>query len=51
MAVHLPAADEPPSYLEPASDLGGLIRMGKETTPGVLVFTTVMEERIARTGG
>jgi L-ascorbate metabolism protein UlaG (beta-lactamase superfamily) len=51
VAMHLPAADAPPSYLDPASDLEGLIRMVEEAAPGVLVFTDVMQGRKIRTGG
>jgi len=51
VAMHLPAADAPPSYLEPASDLKGLIRIVEEAAPGVLVFTDVTEERKIRTDG
>jgi L-ascorbate metabolism protein UlaG (beta-lactamase superfamily) len=50
VAMHLPAADAPPSYLDPASNLEDLICMVEETAPGVLVFTDVMEEREIRTG-
>ena len=49
--MHLPAVDAPPSYLDPAEDLDGLIRLIREVAPGVLVLTGVMEERKIRTGG
>lgn len=50
VAMHLPAADAPPSYLDPAADLDGLIRMVEEAAPGVVVLADVMEERSIRTG-
>lgn len=51
VAMHLPAADAPPSYLDPASDLDGLIRMVEEAAPGVIVLTEVGDRRTIRTGG
>ena len=50
VAMHLPAADAPPSYLDPAEDLDELIQMVESASPGILVFTDVMEEREIRTG-
>ncbi|MBD3850350.1 MAG: MBL fold metallo-hydrolase [Acidobacteria bacterium] len=49
VAMHLPAADAPPSYLDPAEDLDGLIRLIREVVPGVLVPTEVMEVTQIRT--
>ena len=49
VAMHLPAADAPPSYLDPAEDLDGLIRLIREVAPGVLVPTEVMEVTQIRT--
>jgi len=43
VAMHLPAADAPPSHLDPAQDLDGLIRIVEEALPGVIVPTDVME--------
>jgi L-ascorbate metabolism protein UlaG (beta-lactamase superfamily) len=51
VAMHLPAADAPPSYLDPESNLEDLILLVEETVPGVLVLTGVMEIRQTRTGG
>lgn len=50
VAMHMPAADAPPCYLDPAANLEGLIQMVAGATPGVLVLTEVMEERKIRTG-
>ena len=50
VAMHLPAADAPPSYLDPADDLDELIRMVERAAPGVIVFQSVMEKREIRTG-
>jgi L-ascorbate metabolism protein UlaG (beta-lactamase superfamily) len=50
VAMHLPAADAPRSYLDPAQDLEGLIRIVEEAAPGVIVFADVMERREIRTG-
>ena len=43
VAMHLPAAEAPPSHLDPAQDLDGLIRIVEEALPGVIVPTDVME--------
>lgn len=51
VAMHLPTADAPLSYLDPAPDLEGLILMVEETAPGVLVLSEVMEEKVIHTGG
>jgi L-ascorbate metabolism protein UlaG (beta-lactamase superfamily) len=51
VAMHLPAADAPPSYLDPASTLEGLIQMVEKAAPGVVVLADVMEEKTIRTGG
>ena len=51
VAMHLPAADTPPSYLDPESNLEDLILLVEETVPGVLVLTGVKEKRQIRTGG
>ena len=48
--MHLPVADAPPSYLDPADDLDELIRMVERAAPGVIVFQSVMEKREIRTG-
>lgn len=45
VAMHLPAADAPPSYLEPAEDLEGLIGIIREAAPDVVVFGAIMERR------
>ena len=50
VAMHIPAADAPPSYLDPASNLEELIQFVERAAPGVLVFTDVMEDRKIRTG-
>jgi len=50
VAMHMPAADAPPAYLDPAANLEGLIQMVEGAAPGVLVLTDVMEERKIRTG-
>lgn len=50
VAMHVPAADAPPSYLDPASNLEGLIQMVEGAAPEVLVLSDVMEERKIRTG-
>lgn len=43
--MHLPAADAPPAYFEPAEDLDGLIRMVRKSVPGVIVFREVGGEK------
>ena len=49
--MHFPAEDAPEGYLEPAKDLGGLIRLVEKAAPGVIIFNGVMDERKIRTGG
>ena len=51
VAMHFPAEDAPEGYLEPAKDLGGLIRLVEKAAPGVIIFNGVMDERKIRTGG
>jgi L-ascorbate metabolism protein UlaG (beta-lactamase superfamily) len=50
VAMHIPAANAPPSYLAPGNDLEDLIRRIEDAAPGVVILPQVMDTRVFEAG-